>query len=120
MNSDRIVIRRTESGMGYYTVEADGRMCTYLCWSEMLEQVIALTHPDVKGPRYHWRTTEEEIAEEDRRRVAVAKVNTPDEKLPTLQPLDKSCRMYSCDVCHTISESPLNACGRVDCEQIPF
>lgn len=73
MNADHIVIRRTEAGSGFYTVEAEGKISTYLCWGEMLEQVISLTHPDIKRHRYHARTVEEEEAEELRRRKQFAK-----------------------------------------------
>lgn len=70
MDSDRVVIRRTEAKTGFFTVEADNKISTYLCWGEMLEQLIALTHPDIKHHRYHARTVDEEYAEEKRRLVA--------------------------------------------------
>lgn len=101
MNADRIVIRRTEPNGGYYTVECDNRISTYLCWGEMIEQVISLTHTEISGPRYHARTVEEEFAEEQRRKV----------QFP---------RVYTCNTCQKTGTSPINACDRSDCEQIPF
>lgn len=120
MNADRIVIRRTDTNFGYYTVEAEGKMSAYLCWGEMVEMLIHLTHPDIKGPRYHWRTVEEEIAEDERRKTAVAKSNTPAETLHDIQPIASRVPTYSCDVCHGISTSPI--CNGIceDCSNIPF
>lgn len=102
MQSDRVVIRRTEDKYGYYTVESEGKISTFLCWGEMLEQVIALTHADIKHSRYHARTVEEEEAYEARRTAP--------------PPAPRGCAK----IIDGVRCGKDNACDRADCDQIPF
>lgn len=67
MKSDHVVIRRTDAERGYYTVESEGKISNFLCWGEMVEQVISLTHPDIKHHRYHAVTVPEQESEDARR-----------------------------------------------------
>ncbi len=109
MNTDRIVIRRSDPEHGYYNIEADGKISTYLCCGEMIEMLIHLTHPDIKGPRYHWRTVDEEIAEDARRAATFV------QPAPTVTTTHK----HYCDICFQVRPNS-NACGRQDCDRIPF
>lgn len=54
-------IRLTKNERGYTIYQGD-RYTDGLCWGEMLEQLISLTHGDILEPRYRFITDEEWIA----------------------------------------------------------
>ena len=51
---------------GDFDVCIDGVFSDRLTWGEMIEQVISLTHGDIRKPRYAMRTPQQ-LAEQDRK-----------------------------------------------------
>ena len=62
-----IIISQTERG--YYTVAQDGLECRYLCWGEMVEQIIRMTIPTGISRNGYGMKTPDEWREYDARYV---------------------------------------------------
>ena len=66
------VVRFTANGASYFNVVRRGRVCVALGWGEVVEQLIELMHPKIKGEKYQMRTREQHFAEHARHAARMA------------------------------------------------